>query len=175
MAAASKEGILKPDPESGLDGITLSAFVSDAAWGRMTYIEKVDFVESLVCAWAGVGKGILVLHLRSEMTGQAIGEWRLNRLTVPATTPNMRVEKGDVPKTTPKEPNFSCDASEKVCRCDGDADGADCTAMKRNCIGEVQCTELRGVSSCACTMQVTEPTEPAPAMKPPFSGASGKF
>jgi hypothetical protein len=45
--------------------------------------EKVDFAESLVCAWAGVDKGILVLNLRSDMTGHVIGEWRVNRLTVP--------------------------------------------------------------------------------------------
>jgi hypothetical protein len=171
MAAATKEGTLKPDPESGLDGITLSIFVSEAVWGRMTFIEKVDFVESLVCAWAGVGKGLLVLHLRSEMTGQAIGEWRLNRLTVPTTTPSMRVERDE----TLKGPGFSCGASEKVCRCNGDAEGADCTAMKRICIGDVQCTVLHGISSCASRMQVTEPRERAPALKAPSSGASGKF
>jgi len=155
MVAATKDGILKADPESGRDGIALSVFVSDAAWGRMTFLEKVDFAESLICATAGVGKGILVLHLRSEMTGQVIGEWRLNRLTVPATTPSMRLER----KEPPKRPGFSCDASEKVCRCDGDAEGADCMAMKKNCIGDVQCTELGGVSSCACKMQITELTE----------------
>jgi hypothetical protein len=171
MAAASKEGTLKPDPESGLDGITLSVFVSDAVWGRMTFLEKVDFAESLVCAWAGVGKGILVLHLRSEMTGQAIGEWRLNRLTVPTTTPSVRVERDEAPKA----PGFSCDASEKVCRCNGDAEGADCTAMKRNCIGDIQCSVLHGATSCACRMQVTEPTERAPAIKAPFGGASRNF
>jgi hypothetical protein len=38
-------------------------------WERMTYVEKTDFAEALVCATAGVGKGILKLHLRSEMTG----------------------------------------------------------------------------------------------------------
>ena len=171
MAAATKDGMLKADPESGLDGISLSVFVSDAAWERMAFLEKRDFAESLICAWAGVGKGILVLHLRSERTGQVIGEWRLNRLTVPATTPSMRVEG----KETPTEPGFSCDASEKVCRCDGDAESADCTAMKRNCIGDVQCTELRGMSSCACRMQVTKPAEKAPAVKAPSAGASGKF
>jgi hypothetical protein len=171
MAAATRAGKLKADPESGRDGITLSIFVSEAFWGGMTFLKKVDFAESLICAWAGVGKGILVLHLRSEMTGQVIGEWRLNRLTVPATMPNTRVEKDEAPKG----PGFSCDASEKVCRCDGGADSADCTAMKRNCAGDVQCTELRGVSSCACRMQIIDPTERAPSTKAPSSGASGKL
>jgi hypothetical protein len=175
MVAATKAGNLKADPESGRDGITLSVFVSEAFWGRMTFLEKLDFAESLICAWAGVGKSILVLHLRSEMTGQVIGEWRLNRLTVPTTAPSMRVERDEASKEAPKTPGFSCDASERVCRCDGDAEGADCTAMKRNCIGDVQCTELHGVSSCACRMQVTEPTERAPASTTPSSGASGKF
>jgi hypothetical protein len=41
-------------------------------WERMTYVEKTDFAEALVCATAGVGKGILKLHLRSEMTGKVI-------------------------------------------------------------------------------------------------------
>jgi hypothetical protein len=175
MAAASKQGILKPDPESGLDGITLSAFVSDAAWAGMSYIEKLDFVESLICAWAGVGKGILVLHLRSEMTGQAIGEWRLNRLTVPATMPSIRVQREAEREDSSKGSGFSCDATEKLCRCDGDAKGADCTAMKLNCIGDVQCTEFRGVSSCACRMQIIGPPEQAPLVKAPAAGASGKF
>jgi hypothetical protein len=52
-------------------------------WERMTYVEKTDFAEALVCATAGVGKGILKLHLRSEMTGKVIGNWNINRLTVP--------------------------------------------------------------------------------------------
>jgi hypothetical protein len=49
----------------------------------MTYVEKIDFTEALVCAWAGVGKGILKLHLRSDMTGKVIGNWSINQLTVP--------------------------------------------------------------------------------------------
>jgi hypothetical protein len=171
MVAATKDGNLKADPESGRDGITLSIFVSEAFWGRMTFLEKLDFAESLICAWAGPGKGILVLHLRSEMTGQVIGEWRLNRLTVPATAPSMREEKEG---EGPPKAGFSCDASEKVCRCEGGAESADCVAMKGNCIGEVRCAELPGVSSCACTMQPTVPTKRAPANKT-SSGASGKF
>src|SRR5262245_10593486 len=107
MVAATKDGILKADPESARDGITLSVFVSESSWGRMTFLEKIDFAEALICAWAGVGKGILVLNLRSEMTGQVIGEWRLNRLTVPATTPSMGVERLEAPKGS----GFSCDAN----------------------------------------------------------------
>jgi hypothetical protein len=174
MVAATKDGNLKADPESGRDGITLSVFVSEAFWGRMPFLEKVDFAESLVCAWAGVGKGILVLHLRSEMSGQVTGEWRLNRLTVPTTTPSIPVERGAETDNTPKGSGFSCDASENVCRCDGDANGADCAAMKRNCSGDIQCTEFRGASSCTCRMQTTESTKQAPLIKTP-SGASGKF
>jgi hypothetical protein len=49
----------------------------------MTYVEKIDFTESLVCAWAGVSKGILKLQLRSDMTGKVIGNWSINQLTVP--------------------------------------------------------------------------------------------
>jgi hypothetical protein len=49
----------------------------------MTYVEKIEFTEALVCAWAGVGKGILKLQLRSDMTGKVIGKWDINRLTVP--------------------------------------------------------------------------------------------
>jgi hypothetical protein len=83
MTAATDAGILRPDPDSGRDGITLSVYVSESFWERLTFVEKVDFTESLVCAWAGVGKGVLKLHLRSEMTGKVIGKWDINRLTVP--------------------------------------------------------------------------------------------
>jgi len=87
MTAAAKAGHLHPDPESGRDGITLSVFIADSFWEGMTYIEKYDFAEALVCGTAGVGKGILVLNLRSEMTGEVIGEWRLNRLVPRAAKP----------------------------------------------------------------------------------------
>jgi hypothetical protein len=83
MIEATEAGILRADPESGRDGITLSVFVSESFWERLTFVEKADFTESLVCAWAGAGKGILKLHLRSEMTGKVIGKWDINRLTVP--------------------------------------------------------------------------------------------
>jgi hypothetical protein len=83
MTAATKDGILRADPDSGSDGITLSVYVSEKFWEGMTYVEKIDFTESLVCAWAGVGKGILKLQLRSDMTGKVIGKWDINRLTVP--------------------------------------------------------------------------------------------
>jgi hypothetical protein len=83
MTAATKAGILRPDPDSGGDGITLSVYVSEKFWEGMTYVEKIDFTEALVCAWAGVGKGILKLHLRSDMTGKVIGNWSINQLTVP--------------------------------------------------------------------------------------------
>jgi hypothetical protein len=83
MIAATEAGILRVDPDSGRDGITLSVYVSEKYWEGMTFIEKSDFTEALVCAWAGVGKGILKLHLRSEMTGKVIGKWDINRLTVP--------------------------------------------------------------------------------------------
>ena len=75
MVTATKEGILKADPESGRHGIALSAFVSEAAWVRMTFAEKVDFAESLVCAWAGVDKGILVL--KSPLGHDRPCDWRV--------------------------------------------------------------------------------------------------
>jgi hypothetical protein len=83
MTEATEAGNLRADPDSGSDGITLSVFVSESFWEGMTFVEKADFTESLVCAWAGVGKGILKLSLRSEMTGKVIGKWDINRLTVP--------------------------------------------------------------------------------------------
>jgi len=179
MMAATKAGTLKADPASGSDGITLSVFISEAFWYRKTFLEKIDFAESLVCATAGVGKGILVLHLRSDMTGEVIGEWRINHLTVPSTTPRPYVEGGG----TPKQTGFSCNPSEKVCRCDGDAKGAGCTAMKSSCMGDVICD----ASSCACRMKIT-PREGASVIKPPRqtttppkdapvppSGATGQF
>ena len=83
ISAATKAGHLRADPESGRDGITLSVFVSESFWEKMTFVEKSEFTQSLICAWAGVGKGILKLHLRSVMTGNVIGDWSINRLTVP--------------------------------------------------------------------------------------------
>jgi hypothetical protein len=160
MVTATKEGILKADPESGRHGIALSAFVSEAAWVRMTFAEKVDFTESLVCAWAGVDKGILVLNLRSDMTGHVIGEWRVNRLTVPSTVPGSLDAEG-----TPKGSGFSCDLNENVCRCEGVKE--DCAAMKKNCSGEVECELTGGVSLCTCKMQVLNPTQRLPMRKKP--------
>jgi len=159
MVTATKEGILRADPESGRHGIALSAFVSEAAWVRMTFAEKVDFAESLVCAWAGVDKGILVLNLRSDMTGHVIGEWRVNRLIVPSTVPSSPIEEG-----TRKGSGFSCDLSENVCRCKGEKE---CAAMKKNCSGEVDCELTDGVSLCTCKMQV--PTQRAPMGEKPSS------
>jgi hypothetical protein len=83
MTAATKDGILRADPDSGSDGITLSVYVSEKFWEGMTFIEKSAFTKALVCTGAGVGKGILKLHLRSDMTGKVIGKWDINRLTVP--------------------------------------------------------------------------------------------
>jgi hypothetical protein len=48
----------------------------------MTFLEKSDFAESLVSAWPGVGEGILKLHLRSDMTGKVIRDWRVIVFTV---------------------------------------------------------------------------------------------
>ena len=160
MVAATKNGLLKADPESGRHGVALSVFVSEAAWVRMTFAEKVDFAESLVCAWAGVDKGILVLNLRSDMTGHVIGEWRVNRLTVPSTVPSSLEREG-----TPKGPKFSCDLSENVCRCEGVKE--DCAAMKINCSGDLECELTGGVSLCTCKMQVSDPTERVPMRKKP--------
>ena len=162
MIAATKAGTLKADPASGRDGLAPSVFISEAFWYRMTFLEKVDFAELLVCATAGVGRGILVLHLRSDMTGEVIGEWRINQLTVPSTTPRPSVEGGD----TPKQTGFSCDPNEKVCRCDGGPEAADCIAMKKNCSGDLQCIVSGGVSSCACRMEIT-PQEGTSEIKPP--------
>jgi hypothetical protein len=160
MVAASKDGILKADPDSGRQGIALSVFVSEAVWVRMTFAEKVDFTESLVCAWAGVDKGILVLNLRSDMTGHVIGEWRVNRLTVPSTVPSPLEREG-----TAKGSGFSCDLSEKVCRCVGVKE--DCAAMKKNCSGDLECRLTDSVSLCTCKMEVSEPKESVPTLKTP--------
>jgi hypothetical protein len=148
VVVATKNGTLKADPDSGRHGIALSIFVSEAVWGRMTFAEKVDFTESIVCAWGGeVGKGILVLNLRSDMTGHVIGEWRVNRLTVPSTVPSVPLdERGATSKGT----GFSCDLSEKVCRCEGVKE--DCAAMKKNCNGDVECRLTDGISLCTCKM-----------------------
>ena len=43
-----------------------------------------------------------MLHLRSDMTGEVIGEWRINQLTVPSTTPRPSVEGG----ASPSKPDF---------------------------------------------------------------------
>jgi len=158
MVSATKERILKADPESGRHGVALSAFVSEAAWVRMTFAEKVDFTESLVCAWAGVDKGILVLNLRSDMTGHVIGEWRVNRLIVPSTVPSSLDREG-----APKRAEFSCDLSERICRCEGVKE--DCAAMNKNCIGDVECTPAGAASVCTCKMQV--PTQSVPKREKP--------
>ena len=160
MVTATKDGLLRADPESGRHGVALSVFVSETAWVRMTFAEKVDFAESLVCAWAGVDKGILVLNLRSDMTGHVIGEWRVNRLIVPSTVPSSPDREG-----TPKGSGFSCDLSENVCRCEGVKE--DCAAMKKNCSGDVECELTGGVSLCTCKMQVLDPTERVPMRKKP--------
>jgi hypothetical protein len=56
----------------------------------------------------GLAKGILVLRLRSEITGQAIGEWRLNRLNVPTTV--MRQGEAEREEAL-KGSGVSCDAN----------------------------------------------------------------
>jgi len=54
--------------------------------------------------------------------------------------------------------SFSCDVNTKTCTCTGVPEGADCTAMRKNCANTCtggQCTIFKCAldhSSCECTM-----------------------
>jgi len=72
-------GVLQNDPSGGV-----SVLVADGYWRGLTFPEKVRFAEEIVCATAGVGKGLSGLSLKSLSTGKVIGEWGPFRgLTVP--------------------------------------------------------------------------------------------
>ena len=72
-------GVLQNDPGGGV-----SVLVSDDYWRRMTFPDKTRFAEEIVCATAGVGKGLSGLTLKSLSTGKVIGEWGpFGGLTVP--------------------------------------------------------------------------------------------
>jgi len=75
MEIAFGAGLVRPDTLS-------SVFISEKLWNGLTYAQKVDFVESLSCAVAGVGKAVSEMTFRSDMTGKVIGEWSWGGLTV---------------------------------------------------------------------------------------------
>jgi hypothetical protein len=79
MELAFGLGILQNDPNHGL-----AVLIDDSYWTRMTFPQKTQFAEQLVCAIAGVGKGLTGITLKSLMTGKTVGEWSpLSGLTVP--------------------------------------------------------------------------------------------
>lgn len=63
-------GILQNDPGGGV-----SVLVADGYWQRLTFPQKVHLAEQIVCATAGVDKGLSGLTLKSLSTGKVIGEW----------------------------------------------------------------------------------------------------
>lgn len=70
-------GILRKDPRNAA-----TVFVLDKYWTQLTAPEKTRFAERLVCAIAGVGKGLSALTVKSLMTGQILGEWAAGSLSV---------------------------------------------------------------------------------------------
>jgi hypothetical protein len=77
MDMAFKTGILRND--TGGD----SVFISEAYWRGLSFAQKNEFADALVCAVAGAGKGLRSMRFRSDMTGKLIGDWNMGTLTVP--------------------------------------------------------------------------------------------
>jgi len=78
MDLAFRTGVLSNDPRP-----PLSVFISERFWTSITFQQKQEFADALVCAVAGPGKGLSNLNLRSDMTGKIIGDWSWGKLTVP--------------------------------------------------------------------------------------------
>jgi hypothetical protein len=70
-------GILRNDPKN-----QSTVLVLDKYWTQLTAPEKARFAERLVCAIAGVGKGLPALTLKSLMSGKVLGEWAAGGLSV---------------------------------------------------------------------------------------------
>lgn len=75
MDLAFKLGILRNDSGAGV-------FISEAFWSQMSFSQKQAFADNLVCATAGVGRGLYRIRFRSDMTGKELGEWKTGILTV---------------------------------------------------------------------------------------------
>jgi hypothetical protein len=60
----------------------LAVLVSDRYWNAMTFPQKQLFADELVCAVAGVRKGLMKLSFRSLMSGKVLAEWSLGKLEV---------------------------------------------------------------------------------------------
>jgi hypothetical protein len=71
-------GILQNDPNGGV-----SVLVADRYWSSLTFPQKKDFADALVCAIAGAHKGLSGLTLKSLQSGKVIGEWAAATLTIP--------------------------------------------------------------------------------------------
>lgn len=76
---AFRTGILARDPRGG----ATSVLVADDYWNRMTYPQKIQFAEDLVCAVAGVDKALVGMTFKSLMTGKTLGEWSPGKLKIP--------------------------------------------------------------------------------------------
>lgn len=76
MTLAFGTGVLKNDKGT-------SVFISERYWRGLSFAEKQAFADQLVCAVAGVGKGLASMTFRSDMTGNPVGEWSWGTLTVP--------------------------------------------------------------------------------------------
>lgn len=73
---AFAQGLLQNDKRS------LSVFINDALWHRLTFPQKQAFADDLVCAAAGPGKAYSSMTLRSLSTGNPVGEWNMGTLKV---------------------------------------------------------------------------------------------
>jgi hypothetical protein len=82
MALFFGSGALAKDPNP-TDFVGLSVLVDDTLWARMNFPAKKQFADQLVCAIAGVGKGLTELHFKSLSTGRLLGIWKADALTIP--------------------------------------------------------------------------------------------
>jgi hypothetical protein len=60
MELAFGLGILQNDPNHGV-----AVLINDSYWSQMTFPQKTRFAEQLVCATAGVDKGLSGLKFKS--------------------------------------------------------------------------------------------------------------
>lgn len=71
--------------------------------------------------------------------------------------------------------SFTCDVNTTKCRCEGDWEGADCQAMKKNCKGDIYDICLESPEQyCTCTMaSVRAPIRNFTPISPPTSLSDG--
>jgi hypothetical protein len=82
MALFFGSGALVKDPNP-TNFIGLSVLVDDTLWAGKNFPAKKQFADQLVCAIAGVGKGLTELRFKSLSTGRLLGIWRADALTIP--------------------------------------------------------------------------------------------